>query len=484
MREFLENNQFVIIFTHGLVFFALGFAVWLQRRRATGLRLTSSLIWLSASAFVMALGIWGYVFVPFQRAVLDPDIIDGLIVLRALILVLAALLLIQFGLRLVGLSRRAKLAFTGLSFAVAVAIIGGFFLIAGAREWEVVAWENSVEAATRYFLLFPGAALSAVAVWRQRDALASVGLPGMRPYATAGAVGLGLLAVFAGLIVDPAPWVPAGILNESGWFSVTGVPLAAVRTVIGLLLAGMAVKLLEIYEVETARQIAGLQKARLVAEERARFGRDLHDGTIQSIYAAGLQLEAAAMNIDDPGPKDEVRQVVGGLNRVIEGVRDYIRGLSESPMNASELATALRGQCADFVSDTGHEVDFGAALLPDAGPLPDEASQHLPQILREALSNSARHGGRCRSAVTLRVAADELELDIQDNGRGISEQEAQESERGLRNMRERGRRLGGRLVVEGAPMGGTRVLLSVPLDSELPAANDPLPSTQEVARRS
>ena len=66
MREFFVQNETIILFAQGLVFFSLGFAVWLQRRRATRLTLTSSLIWLAAFAFVEALAVWGYVFVPIQ----------------------------------------------------------------------------------------------------------------------------------------------------------------------------------------------------------------------------------------------------------------------------------------------------------------------------------------------------------------------------------------------------------------------------------
>ena len=103
MREFFVQNETIILFAQGLVFFSLGFAVWLQRRRATRLTLTSSLIWLAAFAFVEALAVWGYVFVPIQETFLDPGVIDGLEVLRAVIQVAAFLFLVQFGLRLLTL---------------------------------------------------------------------------------------------------------------------------------------------------------------------------------------------------------------------------------------------------------------------------------------------------------------------------------------------------------------------------------------------
>lgn len=187
------------------------------------------------------------------------------------------------------------------------------------------------------------------------------------------------------------------------------------------------------------------------------------------------------MAIEAPGPRDEVRRVVAGLNRVIDDIRDYIRGLGEPPMDAGEIAAALRTQAANFMADTGHPVDFWAEGIEVSGPLPSEAGQHLHHIMREALSNTARHAGRCRSRVALRFGADEMELDITDDGSGISEEAARDSVRGMRNMRQRGRRLGGRIVVSRRPEGGTRVLLSVPLDAEGPDDGESLPSPQEVA---
>ncbi len=53
-----------------------------------------------------------------------------------------------------------------------------------------------------------------------------------------------------------------------------------------------------------------------------------------------------------------------------------------------------------------------------AGPLPEEAGQHLEQILREALTNTARHAGACRVMVSLVFAPDELDLVVSDDGCG------------------------------------------------------------------
>jgi signal transduction histidine kinase len=481
VREFFEQNETIILFSEGLVFFALGFAVWLQRRRATRFRLTSSLIWLAAFAFFQAFAVWGYVFVPIQRTTFDAEVIDGLVVIRALIQTVAFLFLFQFGLRLLHLSRRAMVGLTAASIALwALILFGGAFL-AWPADWGVAEWERSVEAASRYLILLPAALLAAYGLWRQREDIGAAGLAGIRPYAGAAAATMALYGLVGGLVVDPAPWAPGGIGNQDDWLGAVGFQVAAVRGALGLALCVLAVKLLEIFEVEASQQLEALDRARLVAEERSRFSRDLHDGTIQSLYAAGLQLEAATIRIRDAEARAEVRRVVGGLNDVISGIRAYIRDLAEPALGADAIVAGLREQTERFQADTGRRVRFVATGVGTEGPLPEEAGQHLTQILREALSNAARHAGECRTSVELRLTPDEIELSVADDGRGMDMSSAERSGgQGMRNMRERARRLGGRLDVRSAPGGGARIVVSVPLDAEIDDPGGLLTSETEV----
>ena len=470
MREFFTENETLILFAHGLVFFSLGFAVWLQRRRATRLVLSSSLIWLAAFAFVESLAVWGHVFVPIQESYVDSDsVVDGLLVLRTLLQVTAFVFLVQFGLRLLPMTARARLGLTVLSGVVWAAVLAGGALVAGSRGWSVEEWETSSVAAARYSLLLPGALLSAVGLWAQRSELYAAGMRGIKPFAATAAGVLAIYAVAGGLIVDTSPWTPGWIANEEGWFSLTGLPLEVVRGMAGLVLCISAVKLLEIFDVEAKQRLEAIDRARAVAEERARFRRDLHDGTIQSIYAAGLHLEAIAIRSDDPAVRGEVREVVGELNEATDGIRDYIRALDQAPATAEGIAASLEELTRHFAEETGREVRFAAEGIGQAGPLPDEAGQHLQQILREALANTARHAGPCRVEVLLRFGVDELDLVVRDTGCGIGNANGSAAGgQGIRNMHERARRLGGRIVVGSGTEGGTRVALEVPLDSELP----------------
>lgn len=481
MREFFIQNETIILFAQGLVFFSLGFAVWLQRRRATRLRLSSSLIWLAAFAFVEALAVWGYVFVPIQEDYLDPSVIEVLLVVRAFIQVAAFVFLVQFGLRLIDIPPTVRRSLTGLSITLGLALLGGAALASSSQGWGAAEWEAAVTALARYTLLLPGAMLSAVGLWRQRAELGDAGMTAIKPYAGAAAGVLGAYGIMSGLVVPAGPLSPPGIGNADGWLDVTGLPMQVVQGTAGLALCVLAVKLLEIFDVEAKQQLEALDRARAIAEERARFRRDLHDGTIQSIYAAGLHLEAIAIRSSDPVVRGELREVVSDLNAATDGIRDYIRALAQPPSTPQGIAATLSELSRRFGEETGRDVRFSVEGLGSSGPLPEEADQHLAQILREALTNTARHAGTCQVGVRLVFAVDELDLIVVDDGCGAAGPQPEAApgrHEGVRNMRERARRLGGRMDIDAPPGGGTRVMVAVPLDSESPAgdpAGDPEP---------
>jgi signal transduction histidine kinase len=257
-----------------------------------------------------------------------------------------------------------------------------------------------------------------------------------------------------------------------------------VRGFVALALLLAVIKLLDIFEVEAEQQVMALDRARLVAEERARFGRDLHDGTIQSIYASGLHLEAIALNTDDGDTRDEIRHVVGSLNATIDGLRGYIRGLHAPDGGPAGIASDLDRIVRDFRDDSHLEVSFRVTGQESCGPLPDDAGQHLTHILRESLANVSRHAGPCAVDVRLAFGPDEVDLVVADTGGGIRDEIAGPAVpghgNGLKNMHERARWLGGRIVIEPGESGGTRVVLAVPLDdvesTEMPATKQGSPT--------
>jgi signal transduction histidine kinase len=467
MHEFFSQNQTIVVFAHGLVFFALGLAVWLQRRRASRLVLTNALIWLAAFAFMEAFAIWGNVFIPIQARYLQSGYVNSLYVLQALLATAGFLFMVQFGLRLMEFPRRTRVLLNCVSIAVWLLILAAGASAAERNGWTAQEWALSVANVARITLLLVGALLASVGLWRQRGALSATGMTSIRASAAGAAAVLAVYAIIGGTVVESAPWAP-GVVTKERWFALTGVPIDVVLGVLGLTLCVLAAKLLEIFEVEAKQREEALERSRAIAEERARFRRDLHDGTIQSIYAAALRLEAIALRTDDGPARDELRGVVADLNTVTDDIRSYITDLSQTPDTPAGIAERLRELAGEFDAETDVAVHLHVRGLAASGPVPQGAGKHLEQILREALSNVARHAGACDADVRLAFAHDELELVISDNGCGIVPADDGHTGFGLRNMQERARRMGGRLRVDDLSPG-TRIVVAIPLDSDVPA---------------
>lgn len=214
--------------------------------------------------------------------------------------------------------------------------------------------------------------------------------------------------------------------------------------------------------VSVAYAMARERHGRLfLLEERARIAHDLHDGTIQSLYALGLECDALSSRPDFPG---EVKEALGGavkrINELIADIRSYITMLEAStplaqPELTRDLAFVIRQMVPPKIATV---VNIAAAALQE---LTARESEDLLYIAREALSNAVRHGAPTKIAVDLRQTDDATVLTIQDNGTGF-EQDSTRRGLGSVTMRTRCERLGADLTVIPIPGMGTTVRVAIP----------------------
>ena len=200
-------------------------------------------------------------------------------------------------------------------------------------------------------------------------------------------------------------------------------------------------------------------------EERIRLGRELHDNVSQTLYAVTLTLESVHKNMTAaPAIEQRLDQCMAELRRLNQEVRAYLRDLEPSTVQRAPLAQALAETLASAAGDGAVTVD--QKLDDEAVALiPPQHAVEIVNIVREAVSNSVRHGRASR--VTVRAARGEREiaLAISDDGIGFHPGPGGSSGHGLGNMRARAAALGGSLQVDSAPGKGTRVLLTLPVDS-------------------
>ncbi len=200
--------------------------------------------------------------------------------------------------------------------------------------------------------------------------------------------------------------------------------------------------------------------------ERVRLGRELHDNICQTLYAVCLTLESVQKKGTlAPAMSQRVDQCMVELRRLNQEVRAYLQELEPASVAHQSFTSALNNLIGSFAA--GEEVRIEHRLDEEAVTL--IAPGHIAEImsiLREAVSNSLRHGHARRVTLLAGRNDSEVALAVQDDGRGFSPGTATStSGHGLGNMQARATALGGSLRIESTAGKGTRVLLTLPVAS-------------------
>ncbi len=195
-----------------------------------------------------------------------------------------------------------------------------------------------------------------------------------------------------------------------------------------------------------------------VTSDRERIARDLHDQVIQRLFATGLQLQSAGSLIQDPEVAGRIDRSVDALDLTIKDIRGTIFELQRR-----EPGSSLRGDLRHLVREYSPALGFDPVVR-TTGPVdtavPPEVRDQLLPVLREALSNLARHASADHADIELAVDAHEVRLTVLDNGVGIG---TVTTESGLRNARRRAAGLGGSLELTAREPRGTSFVWQVPL---------------------
>lgn len=202
-----------------------------------------------------------------------------------------------------------------------------------------------------------------------------------------------------------------------------------------------------------------------VLEERDRFGMDLHDGIIQSIYAVGLTLEHARllMSEDPEQSTSRIEQAIKDLNHTIRDIRAYILDLRPRQLNNENLMTGIQRLVQEFRANTLIDVNIQGSEG-ELSSLPEEQAVALFHICQESLANIAKHAKAHHVEIVVWSTAERALLEVQDDGRGFDLEKVKLTiGHGLSNMETRAGNVGGDVDITSEPGKGTSVLAWVPL---------------------
>ncbi|HSJ25973.1 MAG TPA: ATP-binding protein [Longimicrobiales bacterium] len=215
--------------------------------------------------------------------------------------------------------------------------------------------------------------------------------------------------------------------------------------------------------IEAARSEALRQLVTAEEDERRRISRELHDSLGQLVTGLLLGLRSLEGRVADAGRLKDLEQLADRIAREMQNLAVELR---PPALDNLGLAAALQAHLEEWSGRHGVDADFHAANL-DKQRLSPETETTLYRVAQEALTNVLKHAGASHVSMVLERRRGNVQLIIEDNGRGFDVERVLASPRtarrlGVRGMRERVALVGGYLNIESSPDAGTAVFVRVP----------------------
>jgi len=258
-------------------------------------------------------------------------------------------------------------------------------------------------------------------------------------------------------------WVLGALVAATGWKLTHGnwqtVLLAAAGPALGWTLG-------ELGRTRALRRED--ERRRIVAEERARIARELHDVLAHTVSVIVVQANAAE-DVFDARP-DLVRRALASIGTAAQATLGELRVLLQTMSadtgaepGAPQPGLAQLDRLAASLGATGLRVELRCADLSD--PLPSAVDLSAYRIVQESLTNTLRHSQATRAQVTVHRATGSVRVEVCDDGPArVAGRVTDSDRRGIVGMRERARLLGGTLDAGPTPQGGFRVRADLPVE--------------------
>ncbi|PYQ54030.1 MAG: hypothetical protein DMF59_00030 [Acidobacteria bacterium] len=217
-------------------------------------------------------------------------------------------------------------------------------------------------------------------------------------------------------------------------------------------------------EVETALEALSKKLLDVQEEERSRIAREIHDELGQLLTAlkmdiGGLLISAEPLN---PDQKMMARRIRQALTQTISSVQRISAELRPAALDDFGLIAAIESDVHTFEERTGVECDL--SFPSDTLTFGSEVDAAIYRIVQEAMTNVARHSDATRLEIKLRQNDGVASLEIRDDGKGIPAEKVRDHRSlGIIGMRERARRIGASVEVEGVEGRGTTVSVRIPV---------------------
>jgi len=220
--------------------------------------------------------------------------------------------------------------------------------------------------------------------------------------------------------------------------------------------------------LENARLYAQAERVAAL-EERSRIAADMHDGLGQTLSYLGLMTDQVVEFLtkgNDKAALERLHKTRETIEQATAEVRRAINRLLDESLPAPELYTRVQNALDDFAQENPLRINW----LPEVQSTPTcsrETSEQVVNIVREALTNTARHAQAQEVSVRLGRVDGHYFVVVQDDGKGFDPSQARRRGHfGLKIMQARAEHIGGRLQVDSTSGSGTTIRLMWPVQEE------------------
>ena len=233
-----------------------------------------------------------------------------------------------------------------------------------------------------------------------------------------------------------------------------------------------------IEQLEAAQEeLAAVERQAGILEERQRMAGEIHDTLAQGFTSIVMQLEAAdqALPGDMISVQDHVLKARETARASLREARRLVLALQPEPLEEVSLAEALRREAEGWTHNSGIQSNY--SVTGDPISLHPQAEVTLLRAMQEGLANVQKHADAQEVNITLSYMADQVALDVQDDGQGFDPQNPGSSGDqgnggfGLQVMRKRVEQVEGEVIVESIPGQGTTLVIQIPIVSVPPATD-------------
>ncbi len=274
--------------------------------------------------------------------------------------------------------------------------------------------------------------------------------------------------------LQPAEYRIKTVVGQTRWVRSSSKPIHSGSEIVGIRGALTDITERKIAEEEQKRSHEQLRALTshlqlIREEERTRIAREIHDELGQVLTALNIDLAVLekrltriAKRISVPLPIENVQSMSRLVESTVQAVRKLALELRPDVLDSLGLIAALEWQAQEFGTRT--RVKCGLQFPSERLQIDQEREIVMFRIFQEALTNVARHANATKVDINLHVRENNVILTIQDNGRGIKENEIRGNRSlGLVGMRERALLYGGEVDIHGSAKNGTTLTVIIPL---------------------